>query len=97
MHDRFSWVESFDWSNPFLCLTRREKREREKEQSRERKTGEKRKRKEKEKEIRRKMKTKMKIRPNIPNELITEYSYIFAPFFFLKQFEVQLHVCLFLN
>ena len=51
---------------------------------REGKTGEKRRKEEKEKEKwkrKRKMKMKRKIHPNIPNKLITDYSYIFCTVF----------------
>ena len=39
------------------------------------------------------MKMKRKVHPNNPNSLITEYSYIFAPF--LKYFEIQFYFALF--
>ena len=38
-----------------------------------------------------KIKEKLKLHPNIPSQLIADYSYIFAPF--LDYVEIQLHFC----
>ena len=70
------------------CEQERKEKDKMKEE-REGKTGEKRRKEEKEKQKKkrererenRKMKMKLKIHPNIQNKLITDYSFIFAPFF----------------
>ena len=70
---------------------REERRERQRERQRET-DREKRRKGEREK---RKMKMKRKIHPNFPNELIAEYSYIFAPLFEVIRDTVT--CCTFLN